>query len=194
MTAAGTPRWSGQADGLHELPLAAAHRPPWARFKVITATEMQEAMEKVIGQFMLWSPVVSRRLADRSFTAGNDFAGHSQPGRSKPPRSVSCAEIEADDIGWPGNAEPALVKLGNFGIVDNHNAEICLRSPKLSQSRGEQPPEVSLPRREPALAVATGNLPADRSWWPDHCRPCPVGTTPHRYHYAVLWSGYFTRP
>ena len=139
---------------------------------------MQEAMEKVIGQFMLWSPVVSRRLADRSFTAGNDFAGHSQPGRSKPPRSVSCAEIEADDIGWPGNAEPALVKLGNFGVIDNRDTEVCLSNLKLGQRRGEQVSEISLPHREPPLAVAAGDLPASRRRGLARCRPSPGEATP----------------
>ena len=75
---AGSPRWSWQADGLHELSFTATHCPSWARLDVIKATEMQESMQKVICQFMLRSPVVSHRLANCGFTTGNDFTHHSE--------------------------------------------------------------------------------------------------------------------
>ncbi len=139
---------------------------------------MQKSMDQVIGQFMLWSPVVSRRLADRSFTAGNDFTGQSQPGRFAVARFGSRAEIKADDIGRPGNAQPAVVKLGNFGVIDNRDTEVCLSNLKLGQRRGEQVSEISLPHREPPLAVAAGDLPASRRRGRARCRPSPGEATP----------------
>jgi hypothetical protein len=71
--ATGAAGGGGQADGLHELPLAATHHPSWSRGEIVETAEVQEPMEQVIGQFMLRSPVVSGRLADSGFTAGNDF-------------------------------------------------------------------------------------------------------------------------
>lgn len=65
---------------------------------------MEEPVDKVIRQFVLWLPVVSSRLAVCRFTAGNNFARQmrgkiGRPGR--PGKAGRGAEIEGDYVSRP---------------------------------------------------------------------------------------------
>jgi len=97
-------------------------------------------------------------------------------------RPGSPAEVKAENIGWAGNVQPAGVKLGNFGVIDNCNAEIDLGSLKLDESGSEEPTDIGLPDRKPALPVATGYLPARCCRRLDCRGPRADGATPLRCH------------
>ena len=100
--------------GFHHSPLRGAHGAALGRRVVVEAGEVQEAVDKVEGEFGGGRAAELAGNDDRAFGADDDFA-------------EAVAEVEADDVGRAGVVEELLVDGGDGGVVHEGDAEFAKR-------------------------------------------------------------------
>jgi hypothetical protein len=91
--------------------------------------------------------------------------------------------IKRDHVSRPRQSEPRVVHCGYSLVVDKQDADFGLRDPLCNECLSDEPFEPGLAYPQNLLTVTD----VDRD-----C--CWLLAAEGEKHYAVLWSGYLTRP
>ena len=94
--------------------LGSAHGAPLGGGVVVETGEVEEAVDEVKGEFVGGRAAGLAGDDDGALGADDDFA-------------EAVAEIEADDIGWAGVVEKALIEVGDGRVVHEGDAEFAER-------------------------------------------------------------------